>query len=145
MDVQGMNAEMVAKLLQAPAEPVAEGEYALRVVETRGRASRQARLVPLAVVRRGGRQFLVSPTRERDWVRNLLADPACAVLGRDSREDRLAVAVPDSPAAEVVSQYLASMSVPWAIRAFPVAPDAPREEIRAHLGEMAVFELVARP
>ena len=142
MDVQAMNAEMVTRLLAAPGMRPAEGEYVLRVIETRGRASRQARRVPLAVIQRDGRWFLVSPVRDRDWVRNLLSNPACAVLDHDSRDDRLAVSAPEQLAVEVVSQYLASMSVPWAIRSFPVAQDAPEDAIRSHLGEMAVFELV---
>lgn len=136
-----MNAEMTAKLIDAPAEAPPEGGYALRVVETRGRRTGEPRRVPLAVVARGGRHYLVSPVRDRDWVENLLATPECALLSDGRREDRRADEIGGEEAAAVVAAYLATMSVPWAIRAFPVPQDATPEQILEHLPGMAVFRL----
>ncbi|MET8998228.1 nitroreductase family deazaflavin-dependent oxidoreductase [Amycolatopsis sp. NPDC004169] len=141
MDVRAMNAEMTAKLIDAPAEAPPEGGYALRVVETRGRRTGEPRRVPLAVVARGGRHYLVSPVRDRDWVENLLATPECALLSDGRREDRRADEIGGEEAAAVVAAYLAAMSVPWAIRAFPVPQDATPEQILEHLPGMAVFRL----
>ncbi|WP_410586574.1 nitroreductase family deazaflavin-dependent oxidoreductase [Amycolatopsis sp. lyj-23] len=143
MDVRAMNAEMAAKLIEAPAEPPPEGGYALRVVETRGRRSGEPRRVPLAVVARDGGQYLVSPVRDRDWVENLLATPGCALLSGGRREDRRADEIGGEEAAAVVATYLAAMSVPWAIRAFPVPQDAGAGQILEHLPGMAVFRLSA--
>ncbi|MEU4254026.1 nitroreductase family deazaflavin-dependent oxidoreductase [Amycolatopsis sp. NPDC026612] len=141
MDVRAMNAEMTANLIEAPAEPPPEGGYALRVVETRGRRTGAPRRVPLAVVARDGAHYLVSPVRDRDWVVNLLATPECALLSGGRREERRAEPVDGVEAAEVVASYLAAMSVPWAIRAFPVPQDATLGQILGHLPGMAVFRL----
>ncbi|ADJ46249.1 hypothetical protein AMES_4424 [Amycolatopsis mediterranei S699] len=141
MDVRAMNAEMTAKLIDAPAEPPPEGGYALRVVETRGRRTGEPRRVPLAVVARDGGQYLVSPVRDRDWVENLLATPECALLSDGRREECRADPAGGGEAAGVVAAYLAAMSVPWAIRAFPVPQDATPAQILEHLPGMAVFRL----
>ncbi|MEC3979308.1 nitroreductase/quinone reductase family protein [Amycolatopsis sp. H20-H5] len=141
MDLRAMNAAMVAKVLAEPARPVTDGEYGLRVVETSGRASGEPRRVPLAVIQASGRRYLVSPVRDRDWVANLLAEPACAVLSASSRQSCRAEVPGDEEAAGIVAQYLASMSVPWAISAFPIAKDASLAEIRVNLPGMAVFRL----
>jgi deazaflavin-dependent oxidoreductase (nitroreductase family) len=136
-----MNAEMTAKLIDAPAGPPPEGGYALRVVETRGRRTGEPRRVPLAVVALDGGRYLVSPVRNRDWVENLLAAPECALLSGGHREDHRADPVGGEEAASVVAAYLAAMSVPWAIRAFPVPQDATPAQILEHLPGMAVFRL----
>ncbi|WP_086840289.1 nitroreductase family deazaflavin-dependent oxidoreductase [Amycolatopsis kentuckyensis] len=141
MDVRAMNAEMTAKLIDAPAEAPPEGGYTLRVVETRGRRTGEPRRVPLAVVAHDGGQYLVSPVRDRDWVENLLAAPECTLLSGGLREDRRAGEVGGEEAAAVVAGYLAAMSVPWAVRAFPVPQDATPAQILAHLPGMAVFRL----
>lgn len=141
VDIRAINAEMTAKLLDAPPEPPPEGGYALRVVETRGRASGAARKVPLAVVARDGGRYLVSPVRDRDWVANLLATPACALLGEGLREDCRADEIGGGEAVAVVATYLAAMSVHWAVKAFPVPQDATPAQIRARLPGMAVFRL----
>ena len=41
----------------------------------------------------------------------------------------------------MIAAYLAAMSVPWAIRAFPVPKDATPTQILEHLPGMAVFRL----
>ncbi|EOD63007.1 hypothetical protein H480_39245 [Amycolatopsis vancoresmycina DSM 44592] len=136
-----MNAEMTAKLIDAPAGAPPEGGYALRVVETRGRRTGAPRRVPLAVVAHEGGQYLVSPVRDRDWVENLVATPECALLSGGRREDRRADPAGGEEAAAVVAAYLAAMSVPWAIRAFPVPQDATPAQILEQLPGMAVFRL----
>ncbi|WP_370941934.1 nitroreductase/quinone reductase family protein [Amycolatopsis sp. cg5] len=145
MDTRSLNAEMTERLLAAPAEPVPDGGYALRVLETRGRTSAEPRRTPLAVVGREGGHFLVSPVRGRDWVRNLLADPACAVLENTDRIPCQAHEVVGAEAAAVIAVYLRSMTVPWAIRAFPVPQEASLDDILGHVADMAVFELRDRP
>ncbi len=141
VDVRAMNAEMTAKLIGIPAEPPPEGGYALRVVETRGRSSGTPRRVPLAVVAKDGGRYLVSPVRDRDWVVNLLATPECALLAAGERAEARAEPAGGDEAARVVATYLAAMSVPWAIKAFPVPQDASHEQILEHLPGMAVFRL----
>ena len=139
-----MNRSMVERLLAAPAEEPAEGGYALRVVQTRGRTSGEPRRTPLAVVRHDGRDHLVTPDPGRDWARNLLADPAATRLSADGAREVRAVRVGDGEGAPVVRAYLAAMTVPWARDAFPVGPDDPLETVLEHMAGIAVFALLPR-
>lgn len=144
-DLVALNASMSTRILAEPATPYAEGAYVLRVVHTTGRRSGQRRTVPLGVVQLDGLHYLVSPDRNRAWVRNLDADPACTLATADSTEERTAVPAPPAVAAPVVSMYLQAMrDIPWAMRAFPVSPDASLDEITAHLGAIAVLRLDPR-
>lgn len=136
-----LNQTMSAKILAEPTQPLVDGGYALRVLQTVGRRSGEVRTTPLAVVVLHGRHHLVSPDPTRAWVRNLDADPACALASADGKAERTAVRVPAAEAAPVVSCYLRAMRVPWALRAFPVAPDASLDEITAHLDTIVVFRL----
>jgi deazaflavin-dependent oxidoreductase (nitroreductase family) len=142
-ELRAMNDDMAARLLAQPAAPLPEGGYALRVVRTRGRRSGEPRRTPVGVTRLHGRDYLVSPDPSRDWVRNLVAAPDCALLAGDEQRDCVAVPAPPDEAAEVVSTYLRAVTVPWALRAFPVTPDASPAEIGAHLDSIAVFRLDA--
>jgi hypothetical protein len=75
----------------------------------------------------------------RDWVRNLESHPHLVL---DSGEDsRTAVAAERAQATPAVSAYLRSMRAPWALRAFPVGPDAGLAEIIDHLDIIAVTGL----
>lgn len=141
MDAATMNKEMVVRLLAKPPDPLEEGSYATRVLCTTGRTSGEQRTTPIAVVRRGGSDYLVSPVRARDWVQNLLADPHGRILTTDGADDVTAEPVTGDDAAAVVATYLARMRVPWALAAFPVDKEAPPEEIAGHLDGMAVFRL----
>ena len=141
-DLVAMNATMSQKILAGPAQPLVENGYALRVVHTTGRRSGERRSTPLGVVQVDGRLYLISPDRGRAWVRNLDADPACTIAPGD--DDRVAVPAPPAEAAPAISAYLTAMQVPWALRAFPVGPEASLDEITAHLGSIAVYRLDPR-
>ncbi len=137
-----MNTAMTQKILGEPPQPLVEGGYALRVVHTVGRRSRVRRATPLGVVQVDGGLYLVSPDRGRAWVRNLEADPACVLDPGD--DARTAVPAPPDQAVQAIGAYLRSMHVPWALRAFPIGPDASPQAITAHLDTIAVFRLDPR-
>lgn len=141
-DLVALNATMTRKILDEPAQPLVDGEYALRVVHTAGRRTGARRTAPVGVVVHDGLLFLVAPTRGRDWVRNLDADPACTLDPGD--DARTAVPAPAAQAAAAVATYLRTMRVPWALRAFPVGPDAGLDEITEHLDTIAVYRLDPR-
>ncbi|WP_255694182.1 hypothetical protein [Actinomycetospora soli] len=44
----------------------------------------------------------------------------------------------------MVRAYLAAMTVPWALEAFPVGPDDSLDVVRAHMDGIAVFALLPR-
>jgi deazaflavin-dependent oxidoreductase (nitroreductase family) len=141
MDLAAVNAAMSRRIVDEPAAPLVDGGYALRVLRTTGRRSAEPRETPIAVVAREGRLYLVSPDAGRAWVRNLAADPRCALVAADGADPRTAVPVTPAEAASAVRTYLRAMTQPWALGAFPVGPDASLDEISAHLGEMAVLQL----
>ncbi|WP_433801067.1 nitroreductase family deazaflavin-dependent oxidoreductase [Actinomycetospora sp. CA-084318] len=141
VDARAMNRQMVERLLAAPAEEPAEDAYALRVVETRGRTSGEPRRTPLAVVRHGGRDHLVTPDPSRDWAQNLLAHPEATLRSADGDVPVRAERIGADEGAPVVQAYLAAMTVPWALKAFPVSPDDPLDTVRAHMDGIAVWWL----
>lgn len=138
------NAAMIDRIASAPAEPIAEGAFALRVVRTRGRRTGEERSTPLGVVRTGDALYLVSPQAGRDWVLNLAAEPECETVAGGEAAPYRAVVPSEADAVAAVAAYLNAVQVPWALRAFPVAADAGESEISAHLREMAVLRLDPR-
>jgi deazaflavin-dependent oxidoreductase (nitroreductase family) len=77
-----------------------------RVLRVRGRASGQCRSVPVNLLRVDGREYLVAPRGQAQWVRNLRAAGAGElVLGRRVRRfTSVELADPDKPA--VLRAYL---------------------------------------
>ena len=140
-EIRAINTRMVEQFLGKDPEPLVEGHYAVRVLESSGRVTGRATRTPLGVTQVAGRHYLVSPDPSRDWVRNLAAEPRCALVSRDGLQPRIANPVAGEEAVTVIATYLSTVRVPWALQAFPVAPDAPREEIAAHLDTIAVFRL----
>ncbi|MFI6317344.1 nitroreductase/quinone reductase family protein [Nonomuraea sp. NPDC050556] len=139
-DPREINALMIERIKGMPVRPYIEGGYVLRVMVTRGRQSGQERSTPIAVVQLDGNQFLVAPNRERQWVRNLLADPTCRL--HDVVEPVQAVLVDGEQAARVIKTYLAVLvDLPWALQAFAYDPDASLETIMEHIDRTAVFQL----
>lgn len=138
-DLAALNAGMTQRLLSDPPQPYAEGANALRVVHTTGRRSGRRRSTPLGVLTLDGRHYLVTPDRTRDWCRNIDAEPAVVIDPGD--EHRRAVAVPPEESARAIAAYLAATTAPWALRAFPVGPDAEPAAIIARLDVMAVYRL----
>ncbi|MFI7601275.1 nitroreductase/quinone reductase family protein [Actinoplanes sp. NPDC049681] len=136
-----MNAGIVEQLLTRPADEVTEGSYVLRVLEVRGRITGEPRRVPLGVVQKNGVTYLVSPDPNRDWVRNLTHDPACTLAAGSSTWQCRAGRVAGDEAITVVATYLRAVTTPWALQAFPVAPDASRADIEGALDRLAVFRL----
>ena len=136
------NRAMAEAILAADPAPYVDGGYVRRVVDVRGRRSGQVHGVPIAVITQAGRRYIVSPTPQRNWVRNLLDDAECVVRSRDAREPCRAELV-DEPGrvADIVSTYLSLMKAPWAVAQFPFPGHASRAEIERSAADVAVFEL----
>ena len=136
------NRRMAQAILEADPAPYVDGGYVRRVIEVRGRRSGIIHQVPIAVVCLGGRRFVVSPVRSRNWVQNLLVEPACGVVSRDGRESaRAALVHSPQQVADVVSTYIALMNAPWAVAQFPFPADADHAQIQASADQVAVFRL----
>src|SRR5688572_32752945 len=78
-----------------------------RVLEVRGRKSGQPRRVPVNLLTLDGRQYLVSPRGEGEWVRNVRAagGELDLLLGR-RREHRTAHELSDAQKVEILRAYL---------------------------------------
>ena len=87
---------------------------------------------------------LVTPDPTRDWARNLAADPTATLLSADGDVPVRAERVGADEGAPVVQAYLAAMTVPWALEAFPVRPEDLLDTVRAHMDGIAVFALLPR-
>ncbi|ODT99200.1 MAG: hypothetical protein ABS81_26170 [Pseudonocardia sp. SCN 72-86] len=136
---------MIDRILREPPDDIVDGGYARRVLRTRGRRSGLVRSTPMGVVGLGGSRYLVCPDANRDWARNLAADPDCSIVSRDDEVPTTTVPVPDDEAAPVVATYLSAMrNLPFAINSFPVGPDATPDEIRPHLRTIRVLRLEPR-
>lgn len=137
-----VNRRMADSILAADPAPYREGGYVRRVVAIRGRRSGDVHAVPIAVVTLDGRNYIISPTRARNWVRNIIEDPSCFLRSRDTSEPVTAIPINDPEAvAAVVATYLALMNAPWAVAQFPFPADASHAQIAHAAAQVAVFEL----
>jgi deazaflavin-dependent oxidoreductase (nitroreductase family) len=78
-----------------------------RVLEVRGRTSGQPRRTPVNLLSYEGREYLVSPRGEGQWVRNVRADDGrlTLLLGR-RRDERQATEVADADKIPILRAYL---------------------------------------
>ena len=78
-----------------------------RVLEVRGRRSGEPRRVPVNLLQLDGRQYLVAPRGETEWVRNVRAGGgALALLVGRRREERVATEVADADKVDILRAYL---------------------------------------
>ncbi|MGI5205942.1 nitroreductase/quinone reductase family protein [Spirillospora sp. CA-108201] len=135
-------ARAIEAIRAAPVEPYREGAPARRVVRTEGRRTGRTRPFGVNVTRVGGRLYLCSSHRRRDWVRNVVAAGRCTVErdgpgGTDA--DYSAVLVEGREAAEVLATYLPQAG--FQDPELPFAVDASVAEIIPHAATTAVFRL----
>jgi deazaflavin-dependent oxidoreductase (nitroreductase family) len=138
-ELRAINARLVEQFLGQEPQPLVEGGHAVRILESHGRRTGQSRRTPVGVTQVDGRHYLISPDPTRDWVRNLVAEPRCALVGAGG--PRLAIPAGGDEAVTAIATYLSGLQNPFALQAFPVAPDASPEEIAGHVDSIAVFRL----
>ena len=140
-ELRQLNDSMADRILSAPDQPLVEGGYALRVLETAGRSSGRPRRTPVGLVQLSGQYFVVAPDQQRDWVRNLDAHRTCRLLTSNAQTSHAAEPVTGPEGAEVVATYLRAMQAPWVWQSFSVPEDASADEIRPRMEALAVFRL----
>ena len=132
------NDAMLARIRSGPPQPYQDDGYVLRVLTVPGRRTGQPRSWPIGVVQWHGHHYLCAPNRRRDWVRNLLAGGRCTLEGDEpGRYDATLIETP--AAADLPASYLHALGRPSSMWPFP--SDAPAEQIRPHLPEIAIFQL----
>jgi deazaflavin-dependent oxidoreductase (nitroreductase family) len=78
-----------------------------RVLETTGRVSGKARRTPVNVLVVDGREYLVSPRGESQWVRNVrAADGRLTLIRGRRRQERLASELTDADKLPILRAYL---------------------------------------
>ena len=78
-----------------------------RVLEVKGRTSGAPRRVPVNLLRYEGREYLVSPRGEGQWVRNVrAADGNLDLLLGRKRQHRVATEIADADKNEILRAYL---------------------------------------
>jgi hypothetical protein len=144
MSQREMNALAIARIREIEAQPYVDGSHVLRIVTIRGRVSGEPRPVPIAITKIGDRRYLCSPSRSRDWASNLIAAGRCTVEGDDPGDYR-ATRVDGDEAVTALHTYLGNvvrLRGTGGPNMWPFPKDAPAEEIREHLDQVAVFRLV---
>jgi len=110
-------------------------------LETRGRRSGRAYLVPLVVAQVGTERYLVSMLGESaDWVRNVRASAGAAVLRHRRTENVRLEDVPVSQRAPILKAYL--QRAPGARPHFDLSRDAPLAEFEKVTARYPVFRIV---
>ena len=112
-----------------------------RVLEVKGRKSGQWRSTPVNLLEVDGRQYLVAPRGNTQWVRNLRAAGGGRLkLGRKSEDFRATEVLDDSRAA-ILRAYLKKWK--WEVGAFfdGVGPDSSDAELLAIAPKHPVFEI----
>jgi len=111
-------------------------------LETRGRRSGRAYMIPLVVAQVGTERYLVSMLGESaDWVRNVRASAGAAVLRHRRTEKVRLEEVPVSRRAPILKAYL--QRAPGARPHFDLSRDAPLAEFEKVAARYPVFRIVA--
>ncbi len=113
-----------------------------RLLEVQGRSTGLARRTPVNLLRHGGREYLVSPRGNTQWVRNLRAGDGrlTLVLGR-RRWDRVATEVPDREKLEILRGYLRNWKVEVGTFFDGLGADSPESELARIAPRHPIFRL----
>jgi deazaflavin-dependent oxidoreductase (nitroreductase family) len=113
-----------------------------RTLEVRGRTSGEPRRTPVNLLEFEGREYLVSPRGEGQWVRNVRADGGhlTLVLGR-RRDPRIAEEVADGEKSPILRAYLRRWKMEVGVFFDGVTADSDEEDLRRIAPSHPVFLL----
>jgi deazaflavin-dependent oxidoreductase (nitroreductase family) len=113
-----------------------------RVLEVRGRKSGLARRTPVNLLSLDGREYLVAPRGETEWVRNVRADGGkLDLLVGSRRQHYRGEEVADADKVDVLRGYLRRWKAEVGIFFEGVGPDSTDEQIREIAPKHPVFRL----
>jgi len=112
------------------------------LLEVRGRKSGRLYTTPVNLLEQGGRQFLVSPRGETQWVRNARVAGAITLVQRGRRQAFHVKPVPLAEKPELLKVYLERFRL-YVQRCFPVTAGSHAEEFVPIAHRYPVFELIA--
>jgi len=112
-----------------------------RVLRVRGRSSGEWRTTPVNLLTFEGRQYLVAPRGETQWVKNIRkAGGGELQLGRKTEAFR-AVELPDVERPDLLRAYLKRWKAEVGIFFGGVGPDSPEEDLRHIAPDHPVFRV----
>ena len=113
-----------------------------RVLEVQGRTSGVARRNPVNLLELDGREYLVAPRGETEWVRNLrAANGRLALLLGRRRDERTARELSDEEKPPVLRAYLRRWKMEVGMFFDGVGPESSDEELRRIAPKHPVFVL----
>ena len=113
-----------------------------RVLEVRGRRSGERRRVPVNLLAFEGREYLVAPRGETEWVRNVrAAEGRLALLVGRRRDERTATELADADKPAVLRAYLARWKAEVGVFFDGTGPGSSDEELLAIAHRHPVFVL----
>lgn len=116
-----------------------------RVLEVKGRKSGLPRRTPVNLLELDGREYLVSPRGESEWVRNVrAAGGQLDLLLGGRRESYLGRELSDDEKVPVLRAYLKRWKAEVGVFFDGVGPDSTDEQIRAAAPKHPVFLLESR-
>jgi deazaflavin-dependent oxidoreductase (nitroreductase family) len=112
------------------------------VLEVTGRKSGEPRTTPVNPLRFDGARYLVAPRGTTEWVRNIRAAGAAALLTRRGREEFTVVEVPDEVKVPIIRAYLKEWA--WEVGAFfeGLSATSSDADIAAVAGGFPIFRIV---
>jgi len=112
-----------------------------RVLRVRGRASGQWRTTPVNLLTFEGRQYLVAPRGETQWVRNIRVSGTGELqLGRKIEPFR-AVELPDDQKPDLLRAYLKRWKAEVGVFFDGVGADSPEQEVHRIAPDHPVFRV----
>jgi deazaflavin-dependent oxidoreductase (nitroreductase family) len=113
-----------------------------RVLEVKGRQSGIPRRTPVNLLDFDGRQYLVAPRGEAQWVRNARADGGrlVLILGR-RRDSRVAIEIPDREKSPILRAYLRRWKAEVGVFFGGVSADSSDEDLQRIAPDHPVFLL----
>ncbi|MDQ1393727.1 MAG: hypothetical protein QOF30_2704 [Acidimicrobiaceae bacterium] len=113
-----------------------------RILEVKGRTSGLARRTPVNLLVLDGREYLVAPRGETQWVRNVRADQGrmALILGR-RREERVAHELGQAEAIPVLRAYLKRWKAEVGVFFDGVTADSSEAELQQAATKHPVFAL----
>jgi len=113
-----------------------------RVLEVRGRTTGEPRRVPVNLLTHEGRQYLVAPRGETQWVRNVRAgDGRVATIVGTRREEWTARELPEAERVPVLRAYLKRWKAEVGVFFDGTSADSSDEELAAIAPRHPVFVL----
>jgi deazaflavin-dependent oxidoreductase (nitroreductase family) len=132
---------LTTTLLRAGVKMAGPGGVPMYLLTVRGRKSGQPRTIPIVVLERDGKRYLVSPYGIVDWVRNVRAAGE-AILTRARRSEQVRVVELPSKEAALVLRTSLEQGIPsFLAKYFEVTAQSSPEEFVQAAAKHPVFSL----